>query len=300
MPRRAVRRARTTPGGSLQAARRATIPPGRPGPRQLALAQALLTPWKLLTAPVFHGIEAIPRHRPVLFAGNHTLWGVLDIPIMTMGLYQETGIYVRSLGDRAHSAIPLWRDLLTAFGVVEGTPENCRALMRAGESVLVFPGGAREVFKRRGEAYRLLWKSRIGFARLAIEHGYPIVPFSAVGAEECYEILFDGDDLLRIPLLGALVERWNPRRDVIPPLVRGIGPTALPRPQRFYFRFGTPIETDSLARRHLDDAVSFELRERVRAAVEDGIARLLEERRRDPDRDLLSRVRRGLSRAAPG
>nr|HMS80226.1 hypothetical protein [Burkholderiaceae bacterium] len=35
--------------------------------------------------------------------------------------------------------------------------------MRAGESVLVFPGGGREVFKHKGERYHLIWKNRPGY-----------------------------------------------------------------------------------------------------------------------------------------
>jgi hypothetical protein len=38
--------------------------------------------------------------------------------------------------------------------------------------VLVFPGGGREVTKRKGEAHKVIWKERTGFARMAIEHGY--------------------------------------------------------------------------------------------------------------------------------
>ena len=37
----------------------------------------------------------------------------------------------------------------------------------------------------------LIWKKRLGFARLAIESGYPIVPFAAVGAEEMFHVLLD-------------------------------------------------------------------------------------------------------------
>jgi 1-acyl-sn-glycerol-3-phosphate acyltransferase len=55
--------------------------------------------------------------------------------------------------------------------------------MRRGELVTVFPGGGREVNKRKNEQYKLVWKNRLGFARLAIQHGYPIVPFASVGAE---------------------------------------------------------------------------------------------------------------------
>ena len=34
----------------------------------------------------------------------------------------------------------------------------------------------------------------MGFARLAVQHGYTIVPFAAVGAEETVDIVMDGDN----------------------------------------------------------------------------------------------------------
>ena len=63
---------------------------------------------------------------------------------------------MRSLGGHLHFRVPLWRDLLARFGTVDGRPENCEALMRAGESIVVFPGGAREVFKHKGAPLRTL------------------------------------------------------------------------------------------------------------------------------------------------
>jgi hypothetical protein len=70
----------------------------------------------------------------------------------------------------------------------------------------------------------------------------------------------------------------------------GLGLTALPRPQRLYFHFSAPVETTDLAGRQGDEAACFALRERVRLAVEAGITRLLLERERDPDHDLLPRL----------
>jgi len=268
---------------------RKRVPPGHPSDAQLAAARVLLAPWRWLTAPVFEGLEHVPRDRPFMLAGNHTLMGVLDVPLMVLGMHEQTGVFPRPLGDHMHFKVPLWADLLRGFGTVDGTRENCRALMRAGESILVFPGGGREVFKHQGEQYKLLWQKRSGFARLAIEFSYPIVPFAAVGAEDAFDILFDADDLLASPV-GPLVERLAPRTDVIPPVVRGLGPTALPRPERFYFRFSAPIETARLAGRETDEAVCVALREKVRKAVERGIAALLLERERDPDRALGARL----------
>jgi 1-acyl-sn-glycerol-3-phosphate acyltransferase len=255
-------------------------------PDPFALARIALAPWRWLTGPRFFGLENLPPDRPVLLAGNHTVMGLLDVPLMLLGLREQRGLRLRPLGDHIHFRIPGWRDFLRLYGTVEGTPEACRALMRAGESILVFPGGAREVFKRKGEKYRLLWANRTGFVRLAIEHGYPIVPFAAVGAEECYEILADAGDLLR--LLPPL--RLVPRADEIPPLVRGVGLSAIPRPQRFYFHFGQPIETRHLMGLEGNERICVALREQVRASVDAGIAFLLSERERDPDSGLLARL----------
>lgn len=259
-----------------------------PPPPTLAIqaARAVFTPWRWLTRPRFYGIQNVPADRPVLLVGNHTLMGVLDVPLMMIGLWEQRRLWPRPLGDHVHYAIPGWRDLLTAFGTVEGTRRNCGALMAAGESILVFPGGAREVFKHKHERYRLRWANRLGFARLAVDHGYPIVPFAAVGADDCYEIVFDADEIRRwLPML-----RWLPRSDEMPPIVRGLGPTIVPRPQRFYFFFGPVIETAHLGGRRAGGEAVLGVRDQARAAVEAGIEFLLRERRADPKRRLLPRV----------
>ncbi len=268
----------------------------RPTAEEIAVARVLLEPWRLLTAPVFRGVEHVPTDRPFLLVGNHTLMGVLDVPLMLLGLHERTGVLVRPLGDHIHFRIPVWRDLLARFGTVDGTRENCAALMRAGESILVFPGGAREVFKHKGEQYHLIWKNRTGFAALAIAHHYPIVPVAAVGAEECYDILVDSDEM-RHSALGPVLERLTMRADELPPLVAGIGP--LPRPQRFYFRFEVPIETRKWAGRAHSQTACLELRAEVAHAIERGIKALKQVRRRDPDAPLVARLMRQLAGQTP-
>ena len=267
-----------------------------PSSASLAFAKTLLAPWRLLTGPKFYGLDDIPTDGPVMFAGNHTLEGMLDLPLMVLGLWEERGILAHGLADHFHFRVPGWREFLSSFGAVDGSRDNCRALMGAGESILVYPGGAREVFKRKGEKYRLIWKQRTGFARLAIEHGYPIVPFAAVGAEECYDIVLDAGDLLAMPIIGDILKRYVPRVEVMPPLVKGAGLSPLPRPERLYFGFGPPIDTHPYKGRADDPEALMELREQVRHAVAEGIERLLAERQRDPDRNALTRLFSGGAR----
>lgn len=262
----------------------------RPDPRDLDRLLAAGAPFARLAAPYFEGLERIPETRPLLFVGNHTLYGVLDVPFLFGELWRSRRIFPRALGDHVHFAVPGWRELLTRLGVVDGTRENCAALMRAGEAILVFPGGAREVGKRKGEHYRLQWKERLGFARLAAAHGCTIVPFSAVGADDCYDIVLDGDDFLRTPL-GRAARRLGLREDAMMPLARGAFGTPLPRPERFYFHFGQPIAVEADPR---DEAAVRAVRDRTRTAVEDGLARMLAVRAADPDRPLHRRLLRAL------
>jgi 1-acyl-sn-glycerol-3-phosphate acyltransferase len=260
--------------------------------RGLALPRAWHRPW-------FTGLEKFDPSRPALFVGNHTLYGLLDVPHLLREIYKVHGVFPRSLGDRAHFVVPLWRDLLARLGCVLGSRDNCDALMRAGQHVLVFPGGAREAFKRKDEAYRLVWKDRIGFAHMAARHGYRILPFAAVGAEDAYRIALDAGELIRSPL-GTLLRSTGLADKVlrcgegVAPLALGLGYTALPKPERFYFSFGKPIRTPRLAR-HADDSEKMHaLREKVRASIERQLVQLQTVRDADPQRSLGAALRGAL------
>jgi 1-acyl-sn-glycerol-3-phosphate acyltransferase len=252
--------------------------------RKEALRRMLrvLEPWRRYVRPVFVGLDRVPSTRPLLFVGNHTLYGVLDAPLFFAELLERHDLLLRSLGDHLHFRIPGWRWLLEQFGVVDGTPENAARLLARGEPVLVFPGGGREVAKRKGERYRLLWKNRMGFARLAIAHRATILPFAAVGAEDTYDILFDADDLGRSPV-APLLHRLGVREEVWLPISRGWGGTPFPRRERFYFQVGSPIDTARFGG-DASEGNAQALRDETRGAVEEALAGLLALRARDPER----------------
>lgn len=68
--------------------------------------------------------------------------------------------------------------------------------------MLLYPGGVREAFKRRGEAYRLFWPARAEFVRMAARAGAVILPLAAVGADESLGLLLDSDEIRASPLLN--------------------------------------------------------------------------------------------------
>jgi 1-acyl-sn-glycerol-3-phosphate acyltransferase len=255
---------------------------------------SLIAPFSRVTQPKLYGVENLPADGSLL-VGNHTIYGFMDLPFMMAEIWKQRRLAIRGLGEHAHYAVPIWRDLLTVGGMVRGTRDNVRALMRERQTILVFPGGAREVNKQRGQEYQLLWRERIGFARLAIEHGYPIVPFAAVGAEEMLDVIVDQ----KTPIYGQLAGLYEKLMGFpTPPIVRGVGPTPIPRPERLYFWFGEPIDTSRRGGGYDDTAAARALRDEVKRSILLGIQFLRDERDLDPDRGLLRRVGRGLPRPA--
>lgn len=243
-----------------------------------------LEPWRRYVSPVFEGTEHIPTTRPLLFVGNHTLWAILDMPLLWAELLEKHGIVLRGLGDHVHFKIPGFRELLWRFGAVDGTMENAERLMAHGQCLLVYPGGAREVTRRRGEKYKLQWKNRLGFARLAIRHGAQIVPFSSVGAEEALDIVYDADDYKKTRL-GQLLTKAGFRDNLMFPVVKGIGPTPLPRRERLYFHFSEPVDAGVYAGQDTTENAR-ELKEEVQARVQDGIAILRTRQQRERRRSV--------------
>ena len=253
---------------------------------------SLLEPFRRITQPKFYGIENLPDDGSLL-VGNHTIYGFLDLPFMMAEVWKRRRIAIRGLGEHAHYAVPVWRDLLGACGMVRGTRDNVRALMRDHQTILVYPGGAREVNKRRGQQYQLLWGERMGFARLAIEQGYPIVPVAAVGVDDMLDVTVDQNT----PVYGQLAAAYEKVMGFpTPPVVRGIGLTGIPRPERLYFWFDEPIDTTRFAGQD-DDTAARTLRDEVERAVLAGIQFLRDERDQDPDRDVVKRL---LRRAGQG
>lgn len=165
-----------------------------------------------------------------------------------------------------------------------GHPDTCTELMRQSKTILVFPGGGRDMLKFKGAEYTLQWERRSGFARLAIEHDYPIVPVGLMGGDDVYRSLV---------ARGGAWERYSrpigERLHGVPgvgvPLVRGLGPTLLPRPNRMYLRFAAPIDTRRSPGTDADNWAST-VKGRVQGGLEKTLADLQKVRAADPFRNL--------------
>lgn len=206
--------------------------------------------------PKFLGTENLIPDKPAMYVGNHTIYGVLDSPVLIDYLFNEHKIAVVSMADHMHFHIPVWKEVVKRVGGVDGVREHAREVMRQGYSILVFPGGGREVIKRKGEQYQLIWKERYGFLKLAQEFGYDIAPFVALGGDEVYELGFDANVLLRQKWFNKILS--NPKignflrqGEVIPSIPKHIIPKRIP----FYFKFMPRLPIDKI--QSMEDMIIF-------------------------------------------
>jgi 1-acyl-sn-glycerol-3-phosphate acyltransferase len=235
--------------------------------------------------PYVSGLQKLPPDGRFLLVGNHTQFVGGEVLLIPHFVRRAIGGRVRPLADRRFGQRPgFGRDLMTAYGGVVGAPETARELMRHNQTILVFPGGGREIAKFKGEEYRLNWTGRSGFARIAVDNDYPIVPVGLVGGDDVYKSLVTRDSALG-RLSQTVSAKLSGRADMAMPLMRGIGPTLIPRPQRMYLRFGEPIDTTKPDRIATEDWVA-SVRKNTQQSLETILTELLAIRAGDPFREL--------------
>ncbi|WP_082973051.1 lysophospholipid acyltransferase family protein [Mycobacterium sp. E2497] len=261
-----------------------------PGRRVLRLRRVLdavsdrMRPLVDLQQPFIDGLENLPVDGRFLLVANHTQSGS-EVFLICDTVRRSIGSRVRPLAERGIGRLRgLPGDLVAAFGAVVGAPETARALMRNDQTILVFPGGGREIPKFKGEEYTLRWEGRAGFARLSVENGYPIVPAGLVGGDDVYRSLTTRDSAYG-RFSEALARTFSGRPDMAMPLMRGVGPSLIPRPQRMYLRFGPPIDTSRPLGVTDEEWVDI-VKQQTRQALEDILADLQRLRTSDPFRNL--------------
>lgn len=237
--------------------------------------------------PQFFGLENLSKKKPALYIANHTIYGVTDGTLYVAEAYLKKGIYMRALADKMHFMVPVWKDIFTDLGFAKGSRENCAYLMKKKQHILVFPGGTREVCKHKGEEYQLIWKDRTGFARMAIEYGYDIIPIVNVGGDDAFSIQKNPDEVLKTTWLGKLLKITGladgllKNGENIPPLAYGVGKTIFPKPVKLYFAFGERIATKNYHHDFENKNYQWEVRNKIELEMNKMMLQLLEYRKTD-------------------
>jgi hypothetical protein len=168
--------------------------------------------------------------------------------------------------------------------------------METGQTALLFPGGVREVFHGKEEAYKLFWPEKVDFVRVAARFNATILPLSAIGAADSANILLDAPEILNLPFglgeraqnntkntIAARYDSQNDEEVFQPPIV---APKLLPA--RHYFVFGKPFDTTHI--NHKDKVACGTLYKEVKKELVRGLEDLLKARENDPYADTLKRL----------
>jgi len=234
------------------------------------------------------------------------------------GLHANTGCWVRGLahpfvvggagaagGNAGPGGAAGGGSFLRRFGAVPVSGRSLVSLLSNGEPCLLFPGGVREAYKLKNEEYKLLWPEKPEFVRAANRHGALIVPFAAVGAEDCLDLVLDTSEVRNLPdFLGGEARR---RADSVRgPRMGGaaeaqlagesfLSPVAVPngKLERWYFFFGSPVdmsETGEFAHATEDADIASAAYAEVKRRCQHGLDYLLRERSNDPFQSFLPRL----------
>ena len=166
-----------------------------------------------------HGLEHLPEDRPVIYIAKHPRT-FLYLETVILGIYVSTDrawkpfrVVEQRNTSLHHTPFLAW--MRRNVGAIPPTEEAALAELSQGRSLLIYPGGGRELY---GPSDRVEWGDRAGFARLSATTGAPLVPVAIVGADQQHPI--------RLPL-GGTHSLWLP---------------LVPLPVRLDYWFGPPIE----------------------------------------------------------
>ncbi|MFI5228861.1 MAG: 1-acyl-sn-glycerol-3-phosphate acyltransferase [Gemmatimonadales bacterium] len=191
------------------------------------------------------GVERIPTDRPVIYVGKHPrTWLYLETLVLGLVTFWDSDRPpFRALEEQGTSMhrTPIVGWFRRHVNSIPATEAAALGVLARGESLLVFPGGTRELY---GEPDTLRWSGRTGFARLALAARVAVQPFAIIGADQQHPA--------RLRLRGSSI--W------LPPL---------PLPVRLDYHFGVPIEPEGSPDSRGDVAA-------LAASVHDATRRLLD------------------------
>ena len=168
----------------------------------------------------------------------------------------QTADRLRFLASSLLFYLPFVRDICVGDGrFVEATKGLFADVLRTGRSVILCPGGVREMYIAQGSpgedrVLRVLTRHK-GFVRCALEHGYPLVPVLSFGEQELFDVSRP------FPGLEGWVERGIGRAVGVP-WFSGRWGLPIPRDVPVTVVIGQPIRVDDCdgpGKAHTDETV---------------------------------------------
>jgi 1-acyl-sn-glycerol-3-phosphate acyltransferase len=141
------------------------------------------------------GWEHVPKTGKVLLIGSHN--GGLAAPdtmMMTYDWFRQFGtdrLAYALMEPKVWQALPGVARLAAQVGAIQTHPDLVRAALRRDAAVLIYPGGAKDVFRPHSLRNKIYFHGHKGFIKLALQEEAPIIPFISHGAHSTLIVLAD-------------------------------------------------------------------------------------------------------------
>jgi 1-acyl-sn-glycerol-3-phosphate acyltransferase len=228
------------------------------------------------------GWEQIPDP-PALLVGIHAgapfPWDAWTVGVQWWRHFGRT----RPLHGTAHDALmatPLVGSYFRRMGALPAAADSITAALAAGRDVALWPGGERDSLRPWSKRDEATLAGRMGFIKLAIRSGVPIVPIATVGGPDSMPVLATGRRLAKALRLDRLA-----RLKMFPIALQapwGLSPALLPEvplPTKIRTAFQQPIELDRDPERARDEKYVRERYRTVCDSIQTGIDTLARRRR---------------------
>lgn len=120
------------------------------------------------------GLENLPVEGPALIIYYHGAIPI-DMYYFVARVYLERGRLIYTVGDNFLFKLPGWQIIAEALKVTPGTVASCSKILSEGNYLAIAPGGVFEA-QFGDNNYELMWGKRVGFAKVALASGAPIIP----------------------------------------------------------------------------------------------------------------------------
>ncbi|WP_224360972.1 lysophospholipid acyltransferase family protein [Hyalangium versicolor] len=209
------------------------------------------------------GMETLLQPGASLIVAYHGRPMAIDQCMLTVSLYERLGYLPHGIIHGFFGTNRILRWWINGLGFVTGDGPGIEAAVARGEHILVQPGGTREGFRSFRHRYEVDWGERLGYLRLAIRHGLPIIPVAATGVDDIFIGLNDGYALGRRFRMPAGIPLW------LGVGATGLWPFALTIPVKITQLIGEPIHWHLQGRIDpADRAALVNLHQEVRGAVQ--------------------------------
>ncbi|MGK7931318.1 MAG: glycerol acyltransferase [Microcystaceae cyanobacterium] len=205
------------------------------------------------------GWEQIPTDKQVMLVGSHN--GGLASPDTTMMFYDWVGHFgsERPLYGLMHpyvwNADPRLAAMVVKAGAVRAHPKMAIAALEQGSNVLVYPGGAVDVFRPHYQREKIEFNNNKAFVKLALRYNVPIIPLISVGSHDTLFVIENVYPLVKqLHEWGVFPWLYDLDPVVFPiylglPWIISIGPLPnIPLPIQIHTKVGQPITFERYGR----------------------------------------------------